>query len=164
MKQTTLEYAQSKAEIADIFNVSRESVHKMCQDGLVMPPKTRKGYNIAEFKARYDDYLDRKDGRKAGSAKETKLHLECIRLKVNIQIDNERLKQQEIETKKQQAGVVTIELHRQTMDDIRAMYLDGLNQIIENVATKARSVKVRDLLQSAVDGLRQRITDKAGNA
>jgi hypothetical protein len=133
----------------------------MCQDGLVMPPKTRKGYNIAEFKARYDDYLDRKDGRKAGSAKETKLHLECIRLKVNIQIDNERLKQQEIETKKQQAQVVSMECHRETMDYIRAMYLDGLNQIVESVSTKARSAKVRELLQAAVDGLRKRIADTA---
>jgi hypothetical protein len=45
------------------------------------------------------------------------------------------------------------------MDYIRAMYLDGLNQIVESVSTKARSAKVRELLQAAVDGLRKRIAD-----
>jgi hypothetical protein len=51
--------------------------------------------------------------------------------------------------------------HRQTMDDIRTLYLDGLNQIVENVATKLRSVKARDVLQAAVDGLRNRIAKSA---
>lgn len=161
MKQATPEYVKTLPEVAERLSMSEKTLCAWRREGLVFPVKGVHGYNFGEFKRRLSDFVERRkagvDKNKLTDPRERKLNLECERLVINIKIDDERLKQSEIETKRLQSGVIPMADHRQTMDDIRTLYLDGLNQIVENVATKLRSVKARDALQGAVDGLRNRI-------
>ena len=154
------EYVANKTELAELFGVTRQALHDMCKRGFVFPHKGKQGYNVAKFKENFEEFRDRDSGAKVGTARDEKVRLECERLKVNIDIDNERLKQAEIETRRQQSQVVTIEDHRATLDIIREMYLTGLDQIVESVSTKARSAKIRDMLQTAVDSLRRRLSER----
>jgi len=165
MNKPRAEYLKTLPEVSERFGVTEKTLHAWRKRGLHFPVKTRNGYNAEEFKRRLEEFATARQAseeeEKSADPRERKLQLECERLVVNIKIDDERLKQAEIETRKQQAQVVSMECHRETMDYIRAMYLDGLNQIVESVSTKARSAKVRELLQAAVDGLRKRIADTA---
>lgn len=154
-------YAANKSELAETYGVTRQALHDMCRAGLILPHKGRQGYSLEQFKKNYEDFEERRGGKKSASGREEKLSLECEKLRVNIDIDKETRTQRTLETKRILGEMIPMSDHRQTMDDIRTLYLDGLNQIVENVATKLRSVKARDVLQAAVDGLRNRIAKSA---
>jgi hypothetical protein len=150
-------YAASKAELADHFGISRQSLYDMAKAGLAFPVKSRNGYNLADAKSMMEDFLTRRAKNGSTGDRAEKLRLECEKLTVAIKIDNERLKQAELETKAQQGKLVDYDHHCRVMDDIRELYCNGLDQIVESVSTKLRNPKVHESLRHACDDLRRRL-------
>lgn len=159
------EYAKSLTELADIWGTCEQSLIEWRRAGLVLPVKTRRGYNVAEFKRRAKEWHDnRAKGKPPADARERKLLLECDRLIVNIKIDDERLKQAEIETLSRKAEVMPVSEFRRALDDVRSVLIGGLDQLIETTSTKLRSAKVRAVLESEARGLRERLSQRAADA
>jgi hypothetical protein len=103
-------------------------------------------------------FLKRRATTGANGDRAEKLRLECEKLAVAILIDNERLKQAELETKSQQGRLIDFDEHCRVMDEIRELYCTGLDQIVENVSTKLRNPRAHDVLKQAADDLRRRIS------
>jgi hypothetical protein len=153
------DFVPSMADLAARLGMGSRQILDDCRRAGLPLKKTAAGYDVAAIKADYMKWRAAVASLPAGASdlKTEKLRLECERLGVGLKIDTEKCSQAELETLRQRGQVIPMSDHRQIMDDIRAMYLSGLDQIIENVSTKARSVQVRDLLQTAVDNLRNRI-------
>jgi hypothetical protein len=147
----------SKTAIADLYGVARSTVYAWERAGL-LGKAGKKGYHRGTVCHNVDRFLSNKDAGATGKGDQAeKTRLECARLKVVIRREMAVTEQAELDLQRQKNLVVSMEVHRQAMDEIRAMYLSGLDQIVENVSTKSRSVQVRDLLRAAVNGLRSRI-------
>ena len=144
-------------DLADKCGTTVETLNQLRKSGLVLPVKTKNGYNFAEFKRSFDAFASRRRDGEAGSLKDKKIEKEIERLTVAIKIDNERLKQAELETKAQQGKLVDYDHHCRVMDDIRELYCNGLDQIVESVSTKLRNPKVHESLRHACDDLRRRL-------
>jgi predicted DNA-binding transcriptional regulator AlpA len=127
-------HAANKNELADHFGISRQSLYDMAKAGLAFPVKSKNGYNLADAKSMMEDFLTRRAKNGSTGDRAEKLRLECEKLTVAIKIDNERLKQAELETKAQQGKLVDFDHHCRVMDDIRELYCNGLDQIVESVA------------------------------
>ena len=150
-------YVTSKTELAETFGVTRQALHDMCKAGLVMPHKTKNGYSVAKFKENYLDFQERRDGIKAHSPREKKLNLECERLEVNIKIDNERLKQVELETKRQKGELMPVAEHKQKMVAAAQLYVTSIEQGIQNASTQMRSAEMRAVLEKVFNAVRKRV-------
>jgi len=153
------DFVPSMADLAARLGMGSRQILDDCRRAGLPLKKTAAGYDVAAIKADYMKWRAAVAALPAGASdlKTEKLRLECERLGVGLRIDNEKCSQAEIETKRQKGLVMPMEDHRKTLFEFSALYIAGLDQIIENVSTKARSVQVRDLLQTAVNGLRGRI-------
>lgn len=162
------EYCATIPELALQLGTTKKTIYLMRLQGLTLPQKTRKGYNVAEFKRRYAEFLTAREqikmGRPATSGREHKIDLECQKLAVNIKIDDQRLAQAELETQRQRGAMIPLEDHTRALYDIRALYLSSLDQLVELVATKQRSKAIRADLQAAVATVRNRIAEMASHA
>lgn len=156
------EHAKTLDEIADLFGVTKKSLHNFKHDGMMFPPKTAKGYNIERFKANFEKYKESKCQAGTGlDLKEQKLTKEIERLSVNISIDNERLTQQKLETKRQHGLLMEVKEHNRICDAYMHLYLNGLDQLKENVSTRLRSAEASEVLQSGIDSVRTSISERA---
>jgi cell fate (sporulation/competence/biofilm development) regulator YlbF (YheA/YmcA/DUF963 family) len=152
-------YAASKADLADHFGISRQSLYDMAKAGLAFPVKSRNGYNLADAKSMMEDFLTRRAKNGSTGDRAEKLRLECERLSVAIKIDNERLKQAELETLQLSGQSIDREEHNSKMQNLCRQFVSALDQHVENVATKLRSAKIRDILQASVDSIRQHLAE-----
>ena len=153
------EYAATLDEIAELFGISKKSLHNFKNDGMTFPPKTAKGYNIERFKANFEKYQESRA--KAGTGldlKEQKLTKEIEKLGVNIAIDNERLKQHELETQRQRGAMIAREEHEAIVLGIVRQFVAALDQHVENVSTKLRDARARDMLQTSIDSIRAQLS------
>lgn len=161
------DYVKNIDALAERCGVSRETLYALREQGLILPVKTKNGYNWEEFKKRFSDFNNRSidnNQKHELSPKERKTQLECDRLMVNIKIDDERLKQAEIETLARKGEVMPVSDFRRALDEVRGILLGGIDQLIETASTKLRSAKVRAVLESEARGLRERLSARGIDA
>jgi len=155
------EYVKTLDELAERLDITDRTLNNWKSQGFRMPPKTSKGYNLDRFKKSVADFEElRKGNTEPLTLRDQKTAKEIEKLVVNIDIDGERLKQQEIETRRIQGHLMERTEHNAICDAYMHLYLSSLDQLIEDVSTKLRDAKAREILQKSVDNIRNRIAER----
>lgn len=143
----------AKAAIARHYGVHRHTVDQWDEKGL-LGKRGRHGYHRATVCENVDRFLSEKP---AAGDRDEKTRLECERLRVVIARERELVEQARIETQRISHALMPVTDHMRAMEEVRALYLGGLDQLTESVATKLRDVHARQVLAEAVDALRAHI-------
>ena len=151
------DYIPTLKGLADRCQTSIETLNTMRKAGLVLPVRTRNGYNFSEFKKAFEKFHERQAKTEYESLKDKKTEKEIERLAVNIKIDNERLKQVELETKRQKGELMPVAEHKQKMIAAAQLYVTSIEQGIENASTQMRSAEMRAVLEKVFNAVRKRV-------